>query len=98
MFCCKYRIYKNILKLLYYDLARLYKVCYACITEAIANLDKLNIDQAKKLKDMCENLAKLSEDTQLQVGAMLSQLKESMSQTISYFKVLLHFKNIIKSF
>lgn len=69
------------------DLVRFFKICYACITESIANLDKLSLDQAKKLRDICESFAKLSEETQIQVSAMLSQLKEQMGSPITFFRV-----------
>ena len=94
MFCCKYRIYRNSLKLLYVDLVRLYRVCYLCVTETINNLERFSLDEIKKVSEMCKSFIKLTEETQKQVGAMISQFKESLPATITYFKVLFRKKYI----
>lgn len=87
MFCCKYRIYKNVLKLMYIDLVRLYRVCYCCITETISNLEKLSLEEIRKANESCQDFIKLTEDAKIQVGAMLSQLKDSIPVAITYFNV-----------
>lgn len=87
LFCCKYRIYKNVLKLLYVDLVRFYRICYYCVTESINNLKKLNLDQTKSFYQVCKSFLTLTENTQKQVGGMSSQIKEPLPVTINYFKV-----------
>jgi hypothetical protein len=62
-------------------------VSYACITESIACLEKFNVEQAKKLKEMCESFSRISDESQVQIEAMLSQLKEVLTPAIAYFKV-----------
>ncbi len=87
LFCCKYRIYKNILRLVYFDVARFYRVCYACVTEAIHKFETLPIDEAKKICSMCACFITLTEEAQGCLGGVLSQMKESTPCIITYFKV-----------
>jgi CTP:phosphocholine cytidylyltransferase-like protein len=89
LFCCKYRIYKNILKLLYIDLVRFYRICYFCVSENLNNIKKLDAEQAKALHSMCQSFIEVTADTQKQVGGMSSQLKEPLPVLINYFKVTL---------
>lgn len=92
LFCCKYRIYRNILKLLYIDVVRLYRICYFCVSEGLNNIKKLDIEQAKALHSMCRSFMEVTEETQKQVGGMASQLKESLPVVINYFKVAIQLK------
>lgn len=87
MFCCKYRIYRNILRLLYVDLVQLYRVSYCCITETIGNLETLTVEEVRRASDVCQDFIKLTENVRAQVGAMVSQLKESLPADIIYFNV-----------
>eukprot|EP00826_Nyctotherus_ovalis_P000851 TRINITY_DN1005_c0_g1_i21.p1 TRINITY_DN1005_c0_g1~~TRINITY_DN1005_c0_g1_i21.p1 ORF type:complete len:253 (-),score=65.26 TRINITY_DN1005_c0_g1_i21:611-1369(-) len=87
LFCCKYRIYRNILKLLYIDIVRLYRICYFCVSENLNNIKKLDVEQAKALHSMCQSFIEVTGETQKQVGGMASQLKESLPVVINYFKV-----------
>ena len=59
-----------------------------CVTESISNLEKLTLDEIKKVNEMCISFDKLTEETKKQVGGMLSQLKEPITTAINYFKVL----------
>ena len=89
LFCCKYRIYRNLLKLLYIDVVRFYKLCYSCVTETIGNLENLNLEQLKKVYEMCKSFISFTDEVQRQVSAMSSQLKEPLPATVPYFKVSL---------
>ena len=77
---------------------RLYRVCYVCVTETISNLEKLTVEQARKVHDMCSSFMKLTDETQKQVGAMLSQLKDSVPAVITYFKATPDLLNNLKEF
>lgn len=89
LFCCKYRIYRNILKLMYIDLVRLYRICYFCVSEGLNSIKKMDVAQARALLEMCKSFITVTEDTQKQVGGMSSQLKEPLPVMINYFKVTL---------
>ena len=52
LFCCKYRIYRNILKLLYIDIVRFYRICYFCVNESDDKIKQMTIDQAKSIYKM----------------------------------------------
>eukprot|EP00826_Nyctotherus_ovalis_P022829 TRINITY_DN1762_c0_g1_i19.p1 TRINITY_DN1762_c0_g1~~TRINITY_DN1762_c0_g1_i19.p1 ORF type:complete len:382 (-),score=108.03 TRINITY_DN1762_c0_g1_i19:101-1246(-) len=86
LFCCKYRIYRNVLKLLYIDVMRFYKLCYSCVTETVGNLENLNLEQLNRVYEMCVSFINFTEEVQKQVDAMASQLKESSHPVIPYFK------------
>lgn len=89
LFCCKYRIYKNILKLLYIDLAKLYKICYSCVVELTKDLKTLDLNALMGVKEICRSFVEYSRIIEEQVGAMAVQLKEPLSHAIYYFKVCL---------
>lgn len=92
LFCCKYRIYKNILKLLYIDVVRFYRICYFCVSESLNNIKKLDVEQAKGLLNMCKSFIEVTAETQKQVGGMSSQLKEPLPVLINYFSVSFYLK------
>jgi len=94
LFCCKYRIYKNILKLLYIDVVRLYRICYFCVSEGLNNIKKLDAEQAKALHGMVQSFIDVTAETQKQVDGMSSQLKEPLPVLINYFKVAFFSRNI----
>lgn len=86
LFCCKYRIYRNALKLYYVDLVRLYRICYMCVTESINHMETCDIKLLKDIDWMVRDFIKLTEDTSRNVGGMASQLKEPLPAAITYFK------------
>lgn len=90
LFCCKYRIYKNILKLLYIDLVRLYRICYFCVTESLNSIKKMSAEQARNLYEMCRSFIEVTEETRKQVEGMSSLLKEPLPVVINFYKVILY--------
>lgn len=87
LFCCNYRIYRNALKMLYVDLAKLYKICHSCMVELTKDLKSLDLNALVEVKKMCMSFIECSKEIEEQVGAMAVQLKEPLSHTIYYFKV-----------
>lgn len=69
------------------DLVRLFRLCNVYMTESIANLDNMKLKDAQQLKKNVEVFSKFSEDTQMQVAALITQMKEQFSAPISFFKV-----------
>lgn len=87
IFCVKYRFYKNLLKLVYIDLVRLYRIAFTCVAERMLTFDKLSVDQLKQLHKIAENFVSLSEATEKSVKGMLSLLNEPVTIVITFFKV-----------
>ena len=87
LFCCKYRIYRNTIKLMYFDIIRFYTICNHCAIENIKKLEKMSIEELNKMKDIYSSFISFTEEAKKQIGAMESQLKEPMSDIISFFKV-----------
>lgn len=94
LFCCKYRIYKNVLKLLYVDLVRFYRICYYCVTEGLENMKRMSLDQVRDIYNICKSFMQLTEETQKQVGGMASQIKDPLPVVINYFKVSVFMEGI----
>ena len=92
-FCCKYRIYKNLLKLLYVDLVRFYRICYYCLGECSNKLCMMNLQQTKELYEIYQSFIILTENTRKYIDIMASQIKEPLPATLTYFKVLLFIIN-----
>jgi len=89
LFCCNYRIYKNMVKLLYIDLAKLYKVCYSCVVELTKDLGRLDLNLLMEVREMCKSFIEYSKEIEEQVSSMIAHLKEPLTQTIYLFKVIL---------
>jgi len=76
-------------KLLYIDLAKLYKVCYSCVVELTKDLGRLDLNLLMEVREMCKSFIEYSKEIEEQVSSMIAHLKEPLTQTIYLFKVIL---------
>ena len=97
LFCCKYRIYKNILRLIYKDVARFYVICHACVTELLDQFTNMSLTNAKTVHQINMSFVKMTEELQNSLGGMFSQLKESPSCMIAYYKVFRYYAELAHS-
>jgi hypothetical protein len=84
-FCVKYRIYKNMLRLLYIDFIRLYRICYYCVIALSSKLKDMGLDQAKVFLDLYNSFEVVTEETRRYLMAMRDS--DPLPVTLNYFKV-----------
>jgi len=90
LFCCKYRIYKNILKLLYKDISIFYQICNFCITKLLDQIHSMSLLDAKRIEHYHNNFVKMTDELQNVVAGMFSQLKESPTYLVHFYKVFFY--------
>jgi len=84
-FCMKYRIYKNMLRLLYIDLIRLYRICYYCVIALSSKLKDMEFDQAKVFLQIYNSFEIVTEETKGYLMAIRDS--DPLPATLNYFKV-----------
>ena len=65
----------------------MYRICYSCVIEGTKSLEELDLNQAIKANDMYKSFINCTDETDRQMNALTSQLKEPLPDTIEFFKV-----------